>query len=200
MCGRPVRSFWPVRDGPFGGQRGSNHTQGDTDHRRCIGGFVCEAGGEAENLAYYEFCADEDAASSDVSAWRQANPGIGYRLTLEYTTSEMEALDDDDFRRERLRIWHEEVFASVFDAQLWATLGKRTPPKPQGVKTLAVDVTPDRRCPSVAAASDLGNGKTLIEIIDEREGVSWVVDTVAEIVAAHGPDLVLVDGAGRLKR
>lgn len=159
---------------------------------------VCLRGrsGEAEKLCYMEWCADGDASSSDVEAWLAANPAIGSRLTLEYTGSELEALSDEDFRRERLGIWHEESFLSVFDAKQWADLADRKPPKPTGARTLAVDVTPDRRRSSIAAAGDLGD-RILVEVLEEKEGVSWVVDEVAALVAEHSPDLVLVDGAGQ---
>lgn len=153
--------------------------------------------GEASRLAYFEWTADDDAASSDVSGWLAANPGIGHRLTLEFTASELEALSDEDFRRERLGIWQVDMFESVFDARLWASLANLAPPEPSGVKTLAIDVAPDRRRSCIAAAGDLGDGKVLVEIIAEREGVSWVVDEVAALVAEHSPGMVLVDGAGQ---
>ena len=43
----------------------------------------------------------------------------------------------------------------------------------------------------------MDDGRVLVEVLDEREGVSWVVDEVAALVAAHGPEAVVVDGAGQ---
>lgn len=154
--------------------------------------------GEADRLVYAEWCADMDAASSDLSAWLQANPGIGHRLTLEYTASELEAMSDEGFRLERLGIWAETVFESVFDARQWNSLANLQPAKPDGIKTLAIDVTPDTRARAcVAAAGEYKDGRVLAQILEEAEGVSWVVDFVADFVAQHEPDEVLVDGAGR---
>lgn len=39
--------------------------------------------------------------------------------------------------------------------------------------------------------------RVLVEILDEREGVSWVVDEAASLVAEHSPAATVVDGAGR---
>jgi hypothetical protein len=131
-----------------------------------------------------------------VSAWLAANPAIGHRLTLEFTAAELEALTDEDFRRERLGVWEVEVFASVFDRSDWERLANPKPPTPSGVTAIAVDVTPDRRRTTIAAAGDLC-GHVLVEILEDREGVSWAVDAVAALVAEHNPGTVLVDGAGQ---
>lgn len=89
-------------------------------------------------MAYAEWCADSDAASSDVSAWRQANPPLGYWPTLEFTASEVEAMSDEGFRRERLGIWCEEVFA--------------------------LDVSPHKKT-AVAAAGFRADGSVHVEVV-----------------------------------
>jgi hypothetical protein len=43
----------------------------------------------------------------------------------------------------------------------------------------------------------MDDDRVLVEIIAEKEGVSWVVDEVAALVAEHEPAAVMVDGAGQ---
>jgi hypothetical protein len=59
-----------------------------------------------------------------------------------------------------------------------------------------VDVTPDRRRSAICAAGQTDDG-ILVEVVEARDGVSWVVDEVAALVAAHEPEVVVVDGAGQ---
>lgn len=154
--------------------------------------------GSAERMVYLEWCADDDAASGDVSALLQANPAVGTRLTLEYSVSELEAMSDEDYRRERLGIWSADVSSEfVFAPAVWEALRAETRVLPVGARALAIDVAPDRRRTAIGAAADVGAGRVLVEVVADRDGVGWVVDEVAALVAAHSPDVVLVDGAGQ---
>lgn len=162
---------------------------------------ICLRGraGEADRLTYFEWCAAETVDPSAVSAWLAANPGIGYRITLNHVASELAAFEaePEHFLRERLGIWYEAAFPSVFDARLWASLADLSPPSPSGVKVIAVDVDPDRKRAVIAAAGDLGDGRVLVEILDDRKQVAWVVDRVVDLVAEHDPHAILVDSAGQ---
>lgn len=148
-------------------------------------------GGEADRLTYYEWCADDDAASSDLSGWLQANPGIGYRLTLEYTASELDALEDDDFRRERLGIWSVEVFASVFDLAAWKSLTDGRSVIVDGL-VFGLDVSPDKRA-AVSACGFRGDGASHVEVVETFGSTAGVADRVAELVDVHGAALVVLD-------
>ena len=64
-------------------------------------------------------------------------------------------------------------------------------------RVLAVDVTPDRRRSCIAAAGRMSDDRILVEVLDDREGVGWVVDETAALVAEHEPAAVVVDGAGQ---
>lgn len=155
---------------------------------------VCLRGREgAPGLCYYEWCGDQSAESADVRAWLHANPALGYRLSLDFTAREMDALDDEDFRRERLGIWSEEHFANVIDLAVWRALADKDS-KARDPVALAVDVTPDRKRAAIAGAGKRSDGLVHIEVIADREGVSWVVQRVAELVERHKPCAVMVDG------
>jgi hypothetical protein len=152
--------------------------------------------GTAERLVAHEWCAPDDAELDDVKAWRSANPALGRRLTEGFTRSELDALDPEDFRRERLGIWLPELFGGVIPAALWRALSDPSA-RAMRAKVIAVDVTPDRRRSVIAAGGRMDDDRIMVEVLDEREGVSWVVDEVAAVVAEHEPAAVVVDGAGQ---
>jgi phage terminase large subunit-like protein len=155
--------------------------------------------GEAERLCYFEWCAPEGLPSSDIKAWEAANPALGSRIDLGFIASELESLTEEDFERERLGRWSGEAMVGVFDRAEWDALANPSPPKPTGTRVLALDVAPDRRRASIAAAAGPGEGRVLVEILAEREGTSWVVDEVSALVAQHKPDAVVVDLAGQAR-
>jgi phage terminase large subunit-like protein len=159
--------------------------------RLCLKGRT----GEASRMAYLEWCAPPDLAAADVRAWEASNPALGDRIDLAFVASELDALQREDFERERLGRWDETASLGVFPE--WDSLADPNPPVPTAVRALGIDVTPDRRRACIAAAADLGSERVLVEVIAEREGVSWVVDEVAALVAQHKPDAVVVDLAGQ---
>lgn len=157
---------------------------------------VCLRGrGSAPGLAYYEWCAEQTAESGDVKAWAQANPAMGHRITLDFTWKELDALADEDFRRERLGVWSEEQFESVIDLAAWRALADEHS-KARDPVALAIDVTPDRKRAAIAGAGRRADGLVHVEVIDDREGVSWVVKRVAELVERHKPCCIVIDGRG----
>jgi phage terminase large subunit-like protein len=153
--------------------------------------------GDAKRLAYLEWCAPDGLAASDIAAWEAANPALGTRIDLGFVASEMDSLAPEDFERERLGRWREEDTGGVFDRQAWDKLADLNPPAPTGARALALDVSPDRQRACIAAAADLGQGRVLVEILEERKGVDWVVAEMASLVHEHKPDAVVVDSAGQ---
>jgi phage terminase large subunit-like protein len=76
--------------------------------------------GKAERFTYLEWAAPEDAAPDDPEAWALSNPGIGYRIEPGFIRSELDSLDDRDFRRERLGQWDAELGAEWIGEKAWA--------------------------------------------------------------------------------
>lgn len=154
--------------------------------------------GEALGLTYLEWCADNDCDPDDPHAWAQANPALGHRLTERFTITEKRLLAPEDFARERLGLWVAEAVLSVFGPGAWQACTDESAQPPEGARTaLAVDVAPDRSRSSIGAAGVLGDGRTLIQLLDSRQGVAWAVPALAELVRRHEPDTVLVDDAGQ---
>lgn len=151
--------------------------------------------GESAGLAFFEWCADEAADSADRDAWAQANPGLGIRLSEEFTAKELDALGDEGFRRERLGIWSESTTASVIPADVWAALADAQSAALDPV-AFAVEVNGARTVAAIGAAGLREDGRHHVEVIEHREGTGWVVDRVAALVEKWQPCAVVVDETG----
>ena len=153
--------------------------------------------GSDTSLAFAEWCASDDVESDDPAAVAAANPALGIRLTLEFTSKERGVLDDESFRRERLGISPDfAAVSSVIDLSVWAELADPTS-QPVGPIFLAIDVSPDRGDAAVAVAGKRRDDLYHVELVEARKGVGWVAGRVADLMATHD-DLagVVVDGRG----
>jgi hypothetical protein len=150
------------------------------------------AGGDP-SLVYVEWCApvvacgDErcdhrpgslGCALDDVDAWRQANPALGRRITVDHIAAERRALPPDEFARERLGWWEEPAgHAAGLPLNLWAA---STGTGPGPLLALAVDVTPDLAFASIGRAVQIPGG-VLLDLVDHRRGTSWVAEEVVRL-------------------
>jgi Terminase large subunit, T4likevirus-type, N-terminal len=165
------------------------HPDSEVLRRYCIRGRA----GEDTNLVYFEFSAAEEAAADSIEAWRQSNPALGLRIPLEAIASGFASMSTETFEREHLGRWSEAASLGVFPE--WDSLANHDPPTPTGTRAIGIDVSPDRRRSTIAAAAALDGDRVLIEIVDERAGLDWVADAVAALQPS--PDVVVVDGASQ---
>lgn len=148
-------------------------------------------------LAYFEWSAGDDAEHDDPEAWAQANPALGIRITPDAIRTELGALEADDFARERLGIFPEDVETSdpVIDEADWAAC---TSPKSKAGEplVLAFEVSLDRRWSVIAVASPSREGGTHVEVIENRRGTGWTVARLLELQQAHSPTAIVCNPAG----
>src|SRR5690606_18071339 len=148
----------------------------------------------APGLTYLEWCADDDADSDDEQAWRQANPALGTRLSLEAVRRERDAMTDEDFRRERLGI------VDLDDVRQWQVIREhqwmaRRVDRLQlrDPVAIAADVTPDRTWAAIGAAGQLLNGSGRgVELVDHRPGTSWVIPALKRLSEVQAPCVIVV--------
>src|SRR5690606_4954444 len=154
--------------------------------------------GESPRLAYFEWSADPGAASDDVEAIYQANPGLGIRISLEWVLeNEYEGMSDEQYRRERLGIWAQLGGDRAISESEWErVLDKASVPGP--VAAFAVDVPRSRDHANVAAISERPDGRLHAELIERRNGTSWVPSFLRELQQAWGTNAtpVVLDAAG----
>lgn len=142
--------------------------------------------GDSPRLAYFEWSAPEDSESDDADAWYQANPGLGIRISEEYVReTEFESMGDEQFRRERLGIWAQLGGDSKITDSEWSRI-LDADSKPGEFASFAIDIPPDRASANVAVISRRADGVLHGQILDRRNGVSWVPDFLREIQQAWG--------------
>ena len=127
-------------------------------------------------------CAD-DADPLDPATWAATIPTLDRPdgLSSAFLARQAETMGTDAFAREYLcrTVWSQN--RRVIAPDDWADLPHIVlRPSPQAV--LAVEVAPDRSAAVVVAACKVGE-HTGIEIVDQRPGVDWLVERVAELTA-----------------
>lgn len=148
-------------------------------------------------LAYFEWSATEDAEHDDPAALAQANPALGYRITPDAIDTERQALDAEDFARERLGIFPENIDAvdPAIDEADW--LACRSPQSKRGNPLVfAFEVSVDRKWSVIAAAGPSTMGGTHVEVIENRRGTGWTVARLLELQQAHTPAAIICNPAG----
>lgn len=148
-------------------------------------------------LAYFEWSAPDDAADDDPEAWAEANPALGIRISPDAIRTELGALEADDFRRERLGIFPEEVDAAepAIDPDDWKSCAN-TASKIAGGLVLAFEVSVDRKRTVIASAGTSSTGGTHVEVIENRARTGWVVKRLLELRERHKPSTILCNPSG----
>lgn len=150
----------------------------------------------APNLAWLEWSPGEKwEDADDRDAWYMSNPALGFRLTESYIEKERDALTDDSFRRERLSIWDDSAQGVVIKPEMWQA-GLDYGSREEDDLALGVDVAADRSAASIAMAGRRLDGAVHVEVIENRGGVGWVPDRLAQLVAEWEPVGVMVDSIG----
>lgn len=136
----------------------------------------------SDRLAYLEWSADDGAALDDEHAWAQANPALG-RLDPQFIREfELAAYAKDVFRRERLGIvdLRPQATSTVLDMAAWVDC-EQPDSRPDDNVSFALDVAPSRQAASIAVAAESSLGGVHLEIVEARDGVSWLVERVREL-------------------
>jgi len=147
--------------------------------------------GEADGVAFVEYGAEPRSDIDDREAWRKANPSYPERTPERAIQRLRRLLDDDDFLREVLGIWSDELGTkAAVDAGLWASLAG--PPPDRGTDVVfALDVAPDHSTATLTSAWTLPTGLRWVQVADHRPGVDWVVDRWDELRARWGGSLTV---------
>lgn len=152
--------------------------------------------GGAPGLAYFEWCAPDDAHSDDRTAWAAANPALGVRISEEAVERERASMDEETFRRERLGIVDLRDDAShVIPPDTWAA---RRDPGSQLTNPVAfgVAIARDRSYASIAVGGRRHDGLGHGEVVDRRRGTGWVVGRLSELAGRWRPCAVVLDPSG----
>jgi phage terminase large subunit-like protein len=144
-------------------------------------------------LAYLEWSAPDTADIHDRAAWAQANPALGIRLTEEFVASEVDALPEAEFRRERLSIPDEPISGSAaIDPESWAACADLESAVVDPV-VFAVEVNDERSWSCISVAGKRADGLWHGATVDYRRGVDWIVPRLVELRDKWSPKSVVVD-------
>ncbi|MET9517027.1 terminase [Streptomyces sp. NPDC002994] len=161
------------------------------------------------SLAYFEWsidehkdectpaCAEHDDMAAPESALK-ANPGIGYRLSLEKIENERLTMSPAGYARERLGVgaYPSDVADAwqVIGEDAWRALGDGTS-QPGDPVAFAIDTTPERTHTAIGVAGSNGDA-VHIEVVDHRPGTGWVVERMVELRERWKPRAIVVDAGG----
>ncbi|MGQ4548292.1 hypothetical protein ACUH96_00880 [Dermabacteraceae bacterium P13077] len=139
--------------------------------------------------------ASRDEWRADPAVWAEANPAFGRRISLDYLQSEHDAFmgisAEEEFERERLGVWSRVGSDSALPVESWRACAD--PSAEAGdVVVFAVDVPPSRDSATIAMASPLPDGRVLVEVVDVREGTSWVPERLRQLQQKWSPRAVVV--------
>ena len=146
-------------------------------------------------LSWREWSAHEgqEADFDSPEVWAQANPAFNLRtLKDSKITNERVQFSDNEFARERLGLYADESKTQLFADDLWASCRDETIHTLTGM-VLAIDVKPDRSYGSISVAGERPDGLYHIEVVDEGQGVGWIVPRVVEIARRQGIKTVVMD-------
>lgn len=152
------------------------------------------AGGDPD-LAWLEWSPHPDMRIDDPRAVPMSNPSLGFRVNPASIEWQRNMLGPDGFARESLSIWQDQGHLAILDPDVWAALADPTS-TPTGPVALSIAVSPERVA-YIGVAGARADGLIHLDYgHDERRGLTWVPQKIADLVAARKPCAVLLDPAG----
>lgn len=138
--------------------------------------------GTLRDGAWIEFGADRNANGEDREQWRKANPSFPKRTPAQSMLRLKRKLSAPDWLREGLGIWDETKKVQVIPAEAWAAIGL-TEPAGDGVRSYAIDMSPDGSTVAIAVCARPTDGTPHIEITKHQSaslGTDWAVEYLVE--------------------
>jgi len=154
-----------------------------------------EAGNAETSLGLFDWGAEPGCDLNDPTAWAQANPALGYRVSEDAIRAAMETDPPHVFRTEVLCQWVDTARASVFEPDQWDAVLDPSSTLADPV-CFGIDVSADRSHACIAAAGLRHDGLRHVEVVEYRRGTAWVADRVIDLVRRWSPSAVVVDAAG----
>lgn len=140
-------------------------------------------------IAYFEWSADPEDDPYDPQVWARVMPALDLTISEDAVSHAMQSMTINEFKRSYLNVWSS-VSEQMIPAKVWQSCTS-TKVAPAGALSFSVDVALDRSSASIAVADKDGN----IELIENREGVSWVQGRALELYR-RWKGAIVVDGYG----
>jgi hypothetical protein len=149
--------------------------------------------GTSKRLRYMEWAARNPGVSlDDRDAWYEANPALGIRISEEFVETEREAMDDDEFARERLGIGEDTTGAAVIDMAVWEELEDGASRR-DGRIVIAADITPERSAGAIAFCGRRADSLWHVELHAHRRGTGWMAAEMVRLMKRPDVAAAVID-------
>ena len=129
---------------------------------------------KGSGIAYFEWSAPDDMDPDDPATWWSCHPALGHTISEEVIAHERATMTDGEFRRAYLNQWTE-TDERIIPVDVW-DLVCAPDVAPSGEVMFGLEVNEQRSSASIVAVSKTGEA----EVIEQRDGVGWVLDWVKE--------------------
>ena len=145
----------------------------------------------ASPMAWFEWCARDDADVLDRQAWHDANPSLDlpHGVVSAHLAEQALTIDADRFRREYLNLWIDIDVLIGIDAETWGAC-RDDEIVIEGRVCLSCDLTPERDRGALVAAGDIA-GRTPLEVIEHTSDIARLEQRTIEVAKRHRAQLVL---------
>lgn len=146
------------------------------------------APGAISTLGLFEWSAPEGCAIDDIEAWRQANPALGYKLSLDSLRTSLATDTPEVFRTECLCI-HVQSLDVLVNAEMWKScLDPQLSLAPVRQRVgLVFEVAPDSGHASLVAAARFDDGRTGLDVVGSWKDLSEAIKALPALVAKVKP-------------
>lgn len=158
------------------------------------GRMMVEAG-RTDTVAFFYWGIADDIDPTDLGAVALAHPGYGYTLRPAGLIQAASTMKPGEFARAYGSRWTG-AGERVIPALLWLSAAAPSVPLPARF-AIAFDVALDDHDAAVAIAwRDPDTGRAHVELADVRDGASWAVGRLAQLVDDHDPAALAFDHFG----
>jgi hypothetical protein len=153
--------------------------------------------GIRRRIAYFEWFAPDELPRDDPATWALCLPALGFTVTPETIRAELDKLDPAEFDRAYLNRTRKATPPQDpnIPVKAWAGLDDQQS-QPGDEVAFAIDVSHDREWTSIGIASQRGDGRVHLELVDRRAGTDWVVDAIVRLRKLWNPVAVAIASTG----
>lgn len=131
----------------------------------------------------------QGCALDDRDRWRACNPAFGRRIDEGSLAAFRQAMPPGEFAREFLGWWDDPAGSSDDLGRQW--VAAQSTSAPSGRLFMAVDVAPAHRWSSIVCC-----GGAVLELVERRQGSSWLPDRMLALAQRHDIAAFGVDPSG----
>lgn len=150
---------------------------------------------EDSSVGIFEWSAPDGCPLDDPDGIAQANPSLGYTITMRAILGALETDPEDVFRTEVLCQWVQTITPPPIDPMLWAGLADEKSTL-TGTCQFGVDVSRDGSHASIGVAGAGKNDRAHVEVIEHRRGTTWLLEICKALDAAWPRSKFVIDSGG----